>query len=223
MFSIYGPTGRVFLGTLEQMRQIRRPHAVDRSRAVEPSLKDGHDSAVREAAEYGSSVTGGPVQRSAIAAYASTGQPVHHAWHDLPVSDVMRTQVLTLLVDTQVGDAWRQLALQGRGQAPVVSASGILVGMVTLAALTSPEPWPDTGNDGEPWDKWRAQSVEDVMLTPIPSVSPHADLRRAASLLIDSGLPGLPVVDEDGRVSGFVSRTDVLRAALKDAGLSVWS
>jgi CBS domain-containing protein len=61
------------------------------------------------------------------------------------------------------------------------------------------------------------------MLTPIPSVSPQADMRRVATALVDSGLPGLPVVDDEGRVVGFVSRTDVLRAALKDAGLDVWS
>ena len=37
------------------------------------------------------------------------------------------------------------------------------------------------------------------------------------------GLPGLPVVDDVGRVIGFISRSDVLRAALRDAGLDVWS
>ena len=61
------------------------------------------------------------------------------------------------------------------------------------------------------------------MLTPIPSVAAQADMRRVAGALLDSGLPGLPVVDDDGRVIGFVSRSDVLRAALKDAGLDVWS
>ena len=60
------------------------------------------------------------------------------------------------------------------------------------------------------------------MATPIPSVSPTADLRRAASALLESDLPGLPVVDDGGQVIGFVSRSDVLRAALKDAGLDVW-
>ena len=47
-------------------------------------------------------------------------------------------------------------------------------------------------------------------------------MRRVARALLDSGLPGLPVVTDEGQVSGFVSRTDVLRIALKDAGLDVW-
>ena len=60
------------------------------------------------------------------------------------------------------------------------------------------------------------------MVTPVPSVAPQTDLRHAAGALLDSDLPGLPVVDDDGQVVGFVSRGDVLRAALRDAGLSVW-
>jgi CBS-domain-containing membrane protein len=223
MFSIYGPTGREFKGTLEQMRRVRQVHAADRTRAIEPSLRDGHDAALREAIEFGAPLTGDPARRSAIAAYTSSQQPVHQAWHDLPASEVMHAPVLTVRQDLRIDDAWRQLVRQGRGQAPVVGATGVLVGMVTRSALVNFEQWPDASADAQAWAEWRAQAVETVMLTPIPSVSPQADMRRVARALVDSGLAGLPVVDDDGRVVGFVSRTDVLRAALKDAGLNAWS
>ncbi len=223
MFSIYGSTGRVFQGTLEQLRLVPRVHAADRSRAIEPLLRDGHDGAVREAVETGApAVVGGPVRRSAIAAYASTAQREHHAWHDLLVSEVMQTPVLSLNIDARIDHGWQQLVFHGRGQAPVVNAQGILVGMVTRAELVNHEHWPAAGASAQAWDNWRAQSIESVMLTPIPSVAPQADVRRAAHVLVDSGLPGLAVVDDNGRVIGFVSRSDVLRAALKDAGLDVW-
>jgi len=96
------------------------------------------------------------------------------------------------------------------------------VGMVSRAALVNFEQWPDAAADPQAWIDWRAQTVEAVMLTPIPSVAPGADMRRVAHALVDSGLAGLPVVDDDGRVVGFISRTDVLRIALKDAGLDAW-
>jgi len=211
----------MFQGTLEQMRQIRQVHAAERSRAIQPSLRDGRDGAVREAVEYGAPV-GGTMQRSAIAAYASTNEPVPLAWHDLPVSEVMHSPAMTLTVGASVEQAWQQLVSHGRGQAPVVNARGILVGMVTRAVLANYEQWPEPGASAQAWDNWRAQSIESVMLTPIPSVAPGTDLRRATSALLDSALPGLPVVGEDGRVVGLVSRTDVLRAALKDAGLDAW-
>lgn len=222
MFSIYGPTGREFKGTLEQMRRIGRVHAADRARAIEATLRDGRDSALREAVEFGAPSAASFARRSAIDAYTSSQQPVHHAWHDLPVSQVMHTPVLTLQQDMRVDEAWSQLVREGRSQAPVVDAAGVLVGMATRSALVNFERWPAAEVAAQAWEAWRAQRVEAVMLTPIPGVAPDADMRRVASALLDSRLPGLPVVGDDGRVSGFVSRTDVLRIALKDAGLDVW-
>lgn len=203
------------------MRQVRQVQATVRTRALDPLLRDGHDGAVREAVEHGAPV-GGTLERSAIAAYASTNEPAHQAWHELAVSEVMHSPAMTLALDASVEQAWQQLVLHGRGQAPVVNARGILVGMVTRAVLANYEQWPEPGASAQAWDDWRAQNIEAVMLTPIPSVAPRTDLRRATGALLDSALPGLPVVDEDGRVLGFVSRTDVLRAALKDAGLDAW-
>lgn len=227
MFSIYGSTGRVFHGTLEQMRQIRKVHATDRSRAIEPIARDGRDSAVREAIEYGAPLHApapapAPPNRSAIAAYETVQQLPSHGWYDMAVSEVMTGSALTLAIDLDVRQAWQQLARHGRGQAPVVDANGVLVGMVTRADLVRFEQWPGASEDQQAWDTWRAQSIESIMVTPIPSVAPTTDLRRAASALLESNLPGLPVVDEAGQVMGFVSRSDVLRAALKDAGLDVW-
>jgi len=61
------------------------------------------------------------------------------------------------------------------------------------------------------------------MVSPVPTVSEETDLRRVASVLLDTGLPGLPVTDELGRMTGFVSRTDILRAVAADPPLDLWS
>jgi CBS-domain-containing membrane protein len=222
MFSVYGATGRVFRGTLDQMRQIDKVHRPDRARAIEPAARDGHDSAVREAVEYGVPTTT-PKQRSAITAYETTQQPpTHQGWYDMAVADVMARKVLSLSVDSSILDAWQQLQHHGRGQAPVVNAQGILVGMLTRSDLVRFGRWPDPGAEQQAWDDWRTQAVETCMVTPVPSVASQTPLRHAASALLDSDLPGLPVVDDEGRVIGFVSRADILRAALRDAGLDAW-
>jgi CBS domain-containing protein len=67
------------------------------------------------------------------------------------------------------------------------------------------------------------QSVVEVMWTPVPSVAPDTDIRRLARVLLDTGLPGLPVVDDAGQVIGFVSRSDVLRAVVADPPLDLWT
>ena len=61
------------------------------------------------------------------------------------------------------------------------------------------------------------------MWTPVPSVAPDTDIRRVARVLLDSGLPGLAVVDDDGRVTGFISRSDILRAVVADPPLDLWT
>ena len=73
---------------------------------------------------------------------------------------------------------------------------------------------------------WRAlllQGVVDVMWTPVPSVAPDADIRHVARVLLDTGLPGLPVVDDHGAVIGFISRSDILRAVVADPPLDLWT
>ncbi|HMZ87367.1 MAG TPA: CBS domain-containing protein, partial [Giesbergeria sp.] len=65
--------------------------------------------------------------------------------------------------------------------------------------------------------------VSAVMVTPVPTVAPDTDVRRLASVLLDTGLPGLPVTDEAGIPVGFVSRTDILRAVAADPPLDLWS
>ena len=65
--------------------------------------------------------------------------------------------------------------------------------------------------------------VSEVMVSPVPTVSADTELRRVAAVLLDTGLPGLPVTDEWGSMAGFVSRTDILRAVAADPPLDLWS
>lgn len=221
MFSVYGASGRLFRGTLEQMRQIGGVHAADRLRAIDPAARDGHDSALREAAELGGAAAT-PIQRSALAAYATVQQRQAQHWYDLAASDVMSRRPQTLAVDATIGQAWQQLAHRGHGQAPVVNPQGVLVGMVTRASLMQIEQWPGPQADAREWTDWRGQGIGSIMITPVPSAAPATRLRLVAAALLDADLPGLPVVDDDGRISGFVSRSDLLHAALRDAGLDTW-
>ena len=65
--------------------------------------------------------------------------------------------------------------------------------------------------------------VSDVMVSPVPTVSIDTDLRRVARVLLDTDLPGLPVTDEFGALSGFISRNDILHALAADPPLDIWS
>lgn len=65
--------------------------------------------------------------------------------------------------------------------------------------------------------------VTEVMVTPVPAVTADTHLRQLTHVLLETGLPGLPVTDADGHLRGFVSRTDVLRAVVSEPPLDLWS
>jgi CBS domain-containing protein len=47
----------------------------------------------------------------------------------------------------------------------------------------------------------------------VVSVRPDASLREAASVLVEHGISGLPVIDEEGAVVGVLSETDIVMKA----------
>ena len=139
------------------------------------------------------------------------------------VDAVMSSTVVTIAATSTVEQAWQVLAQSNLGQAPVVSGDGLLIGLFTRADLLRPERLPGPDSHAQAWTEMLAQSVVEVMWTPVASVSPESDIRRVASVLLDSGLPGLPVVEDEGHVIGFVSRSDILRAVVADPPLDLWT
>ena len=59
-------------------------------------------------------------------------------------------------------------------------------------------------------------TVRDVMTTSVISVQADAPLKEVASLLVEHGISGVPVVDPDRRVVGVVSETDLV---VKETGV----
>lgn len=114
------------------------------------------------------------------------------------------------------------LARQGISRVPVVD--GKLQGMITLSDIVQSAPFmrPEVDQGEEfgrrfqellvPAAKLAAMTASEVM-TPKPvTITPDDLLSRAAELMIEHGISGLPVVDARGKVLGIVSKTDVVRA-----------
>jgi CBS domain-containing protein len=97
---------------------------------------------------------------------------------------------------------------------PIVE-DGILVGVVTKFdflknfAFTSDRMLP-------PYEELMARSVGDVMTTDIIHVTPTTRLTRVLETMVAHRARSLPVIGEDGKLAGIISREDVMRA-LKDA------
>lgn len=161
--------------------------------------------------------------QDAVSAYAQTEQGPQQVRKPLTlVSDVMTLEAVTVQPDAIVNAAWQTLAEHHVAQAPVVDAQGRVVGLLLRADMAPLDLLPEPGAVKQAIDLAR-RPVSEVMVSPVPAVAADTELRRVAAVLLDTGLPGLPVTDDSGRLTGFISRTDILRAVAADPPLDLWS
>lgn len=225
MFTVYGVSGQLFRGSMEQLRKIGVVGALARTTPIRSLRRDVHGPHIGASEAIAETLSATPtdeVHRDAVAAYTQARQHVPARQPLTRVDALMSTEVITLSDTMTVLNAWQLLAAHGIGQAPVVNASAMLVGLLTRADLIKPDQLPPPDSSAVAWRALLAQSVLDIMRTPVPSVTPDADIRRVARVLLEMDLPGLAVVDDAGLVIGFVSRSDILRAVVTDPPLDLW-
>lgn len=225
-FFVFGPMGQIYRGGAQGISQVlpvqavQRPQAVRRSNGVQqlPSGAPPKAHATAAAALP-------PRWQEAVRAYVQTEQPAPAERRPLTqVRDVMTPHAISVHPDERANDAWQMLAERQVAQAPVVDAQGHVVGLLLRADLAPEQLLPAAG-DVQNVQKAIAlarRPVSEVMVSPVPTVAPDTSLRRVAQVLLQTGLPGLPVTDAQGTLQGFISRTDILRAVAADPPLDLW-
>ena len=222
MFYVFGINGPMYQGGAERLSHITSVRGVQRPSA----LRAGASGVEGREAQVRSSQTKPAMSaraQGAVSAYQGTEQGPKEERHQLHlVRDVMTHGAVTVTPDLLVEQAWQILASKKIAQAPVLDTQGRLVGLLLRADMAPLALLPEPGAIREAMAMAR-RPVSEVMISPVPAVAEDTDLRRLAHVLIDTGLPGLPVTDDIGNLSGFVSRTDILRAVTSNPPLDLWS
>ncbi|ROQ00258.1 BON domain-containing protein [Stella humosa] len=138
--------------------------------------------------------------------------------------DVMTTTVHTVAPETSIADIARLLVDRRIGAAPVVEATGRLVGIVSESDLMRR---PEIGTErqrswlmrflsdpqalAEEYVKSEGPAAAAVMTRKVVTVGPDAPLDEVAGLMEDNRIKRVVVVDE-GRVCGIVSRANFVQA-----------
>ncbi len=228
MFYVFGPLGQVYRGGPEKLAQVAPVRRVLRPQALRTREQDGAEpvfNAPPSTAAPAPAPATPPVGMlaQAVAAYAQTEQGPQEPRQPLSrVKDVMSEGAVTVRPDVRVNDAWQTLAEHHVAQAPVVDERGQVVGLLLRADMAPLDLLPEPGAVKDAIALAR-RPVQEVMISPIPTVSDETELRRVAGVLLETGLPGLPVTDERGQLIGFLSRTDILKAVAADPPLDLWS
>jgi CBS domain-containing protein len=231
MFTVYGLKGRVYSGSLEGLRGLAPVQAVARLRAVAPLTGSPGDDV--DEAPLGVIVAGANpdaaaglgladlAPREALAAYAQAQSSADAAPRQVidSVTSLMRQPVITVSLASTLAETMALLAAARVGQAPVVDAMNQLVGLVLRSDLL---PQPADAASPAAWALWLARPVAERMWTPVPSVQPDTPVRQLAQALLELRLPGLPVMDVNDALVGFVSRSDVLKALTREPPVDLW-
>jgi CBS domain-containing protein len=141
------------------------------------------------------------------------------------VRSVMTREVVTVGEQTPFTELVRLMAVHKISALPVVDDQGVVIGVVSGADLLRKEEYQQQ-SEGDGWLARRHQRVArakaagrtaaEVMSAPAITIDPDATVPMAAKLLARHGIKRLPVVDDQRRLVGIVSRSDLLRLFLRD-------
>ena len=118
------------------------------------------------------------------------------------VKDRMSSPPMTLRMDADYKTALKLMQEHGLRHVPVLDAAGELAGIlaerdVLIAAMRYLQSTVD---------------VSEIMHRDVVTVTADTPITRAAMLMINHKIGGLPVVGEHNRVIGIVTETDIFRA-----------
>ena len=136
------------------------------------------------------------------------------------VRDMMTTEVVTVEPSTPFKEIVARLAGRRVSAVPVVDADGRVLGVVSEADLLLKEEYLDAEQEVPlVWTRRRrierekasGMCARELMSAPPVTVPPTATVAEAARRMHAAGIKRLPVVDEEGRLLGIVSRADLLK------------
>jgi acetoin utilization protein AcuB len=135
------------------------------------------------------------------------------------VRNRMSAPAVTVTPDAVFRDALRLMHTHGFRRLPVVDASGRLMGIVSEGDLQPASP----SRAGAPsvWEQnymLAHVQIREAMTEDVVSTTPDVPIEDVARLMIDTRTGGLPVVDDQKRVVGVITETDIFKAFVEMFG-----
>lgn len=141
-----------------------------------------------------------------------------HSWL---AREIMTRDVITAKKDTDIYEAGRLMIRHKISGMPVVDNENHVIGIITQADLLTMAGIPrgHVFNDvvmryvmNKPVPQHRTgNKVKEIMTTPVITVSPETTAKKIATILDKKRIKRVPVVDDENKLLGVVSRGDIVR------------
>jgi CBS domain-containing protein len=133
------------------------------------------------------------------------------------VKDWMTEDPITVDTTNNLSTAYHLMRMNSVRRLPVLDEAEHLVGIVTWGDIREARPKANASMTMEPtWEIHFLAGIRGVQefMTPNPvTVTPQTPIRRAAQLMLENKIGGLPVVEHE-HVVGMISETDIFRFLL---------
>lgn len=132
------------------------------------------------------------------------------------VRDRMTSPAITITGDIPFQDALKLMQERRFRRLPVVDDKGRLVGIVAERDLLYASPSPATS-----LSVWELNyllskvTVKGLMTREVVTTTPDTTIEDAARLMLDKGVGGLPVMDEDNHPIGMITETDIFKTLVE--------
>lgn len=135
------------------------------------------------------------------------------------VKDWMTTDPITVTPDTSVMKASQIMKENNVRRLPVIKEDGSVQGIVTDRDLKEASPSKATTLDvHELYYLLSELKVKDIMSRRVIIIAPEATVEKAAVIMLEHKVTGLPVVD-NGKLVGVLSQGDVFRVLTSITGI----
>lgn len=131
------------------------------------------------------------------------------------VKDFMTTPAVTITPTTGIQAALKLMQEGKFRRLPVVDENNKIVGIVSERDLLHASPSQATSLSI--WELNYLLSkvqIKEIMTKSVMVTRPDALLESAAGVMLDNKIGGLPVVDEESRVVGVITESDIFKAFL---------
>ena len=126
----------------------------------------------------------------------------------MKIQSLMISNPITITVGASISEAIELMKINSIRHLPVVAKDDTLQGFITLSDL----------KQGLIPSMLGDLSLRDLMIKDPVTVSPDDDIEFAAQLIYNHKIGGMPVV-KDGRLTGIITATDILRTFIDMMGI----
>ena len=130
----------------------------------------------------------------------------------------MTRDVITITPRTSLAEAHRLMTQKRVRRLPVVD-QGHLVGIVTLGDVRSAEP--SAASTLSVWEMNNLLArleIGEIMTRNPTTINQNATMSTVAEVMLEKKFSGLPVVDDDGRLVGIITESDIFRLVVREWG-----